>query len=62
MSEMKLEEVDGEHVCGWCFARDETVLHDAETDTYWHQDCREVAGDTIHHMKDWLPFKKKKSS
>ena len=59
MSEMKLEEVDGEHVCGWCFARDETVLHDAETDTYWHQDCRDVAGDTIHHMQDWLPFKKK---
>ena len=60
MSEMTLEKVDGEHVCSWCFARDETVLHDAETDTYWHEVCREGAGDTIHHMQDWLPFKKKR--
>ena len=60
MSEVMLEKVDGEHVCNWCFARNETVLHDTETNTYWHQDCREVAGDAIHHMKDWLPFKKKK--
>jgi len=60
MCEKKLENVDGEHVCSWCFARDETVLRDAETDTYWHQDCRDVAGDTIHHMQDWSPFRKKR--
>jgi len=60
MSEMKLEKVDGEHVCSWCFARDETVLHDAGSDTYWHQGCCEVAGDTIHLMQDWLPFKNKR--
>ena len=54
MDKTKLEKVEVDQLCNWCFARDETVLHDAETNTYWHQDCREVAGDTIHHMQDWL--------
>lgn len=61
MVEMALEKVDGEHVCSWCFARDETVLRDNDSDTYWHQDCFEAAGDTIHHMRNWLPVNEKGS-
>ena len=58
MSKMKLEKVDGKHACSWCFARDETVLRDAQSDTYWHQDCFDAAGDVIHQMRDWLYFQK----
>ena len=59
MSEMKLEKAFGESTCTWCFAKDETVLRHDETDTYWHEDCFEAAGDTIHHIIDWLPPEKK---
>jgi len=59
MSEMKLEKAFGESTCTWCFAKDETVLRHDETDTYWHEDCFEAAGDTIHHIIGWLPPEKK---
>lgn len=62
MREMKLEKVAGDNVCSWCFARDDTVLRHSESDTYWHKDCLEAAGDTIHHMIDWLPVNKNNRS
>ena len=62
MSEMKLEKAFGESTCYWCFAKDENVLRHHETDTYWHEDCFEAAGDDIHHIIDWLAPKKQSQS
>ncbi|XHY19227.1 hypothetical protein SuNHUV7_40430 (plasmid) [Pseudoseohaeicola sp. NH-UV-7] len=62
MSDMKLEKAFGESTCNWCFEKDETVLHHAESDTYWHECCLEAAGDTIHHIIDWLTPKKQSRS
>ena len=55
MSEMKLEVCDGENVCCWCFEVDETVLRHVDTDTYWHQHCKEASGAAFHQLIDWLP-------
>ena len=59
MSELKLEKAFGENTCTWCFAKDENVLHHAESDTYWHEGCLEAAGDTVQHIIDWLLPEKK---
>ena len=57
MSATKLEEVDGENTCRWCFAKDDTVLYDPGSETYWHPDCYDAAGDTIHFLLELFPNK-----
>ena len=39
MRNLKLVETESSEVCSWCFARDDTVLCEPQTDTYWHRDC-----------------------
>lgn len=58
MGNQKLEEVVGENVCRWCFSRDDTVRRLIDTETYWHEDCYEVAKDQLHHIVDHLPSQK----
>jgi len=58
MNNIRLEKVFGENTCIWCFAKVETVQRHDESDTFWHEDCLDAAGDTIHHIIDWLPPKK----
>ena len=58
MKDIKLEKAFGHNTCIWCFAKDETVQRHAESDTYWHKDCLEAAGDTFHHIIDALTPKK----
>jgi len=58
MGNQKLEEVVGENVCRWCFSRDDTVRRLIDTDTYWHEDCFEVASNCLHFIVNHPPSQK----
>ena len=50
MSDKKLQMAVGENTCTWCFAKDDTVLRHAGSDTYWHEHCLEAADDSAHKI------------
>lgn len=54
MADKKLVEKEGSHLCEWCFARDDTVMHEPTTNTYWHKDCYDVSGGTSHSIQSHI--------
>lgn len=46
MGAAELSKAEGENACGWCFAKDETVLHHVDSDSFWHKHCFEIASES----------------